>query len=89
MLNETKLTKPLGGWNFVAKEYEVRTSDPRFPSHGSRMAAWPWGPTIHRIDQTGKHIELGELNDLVAAGKLVPIEKVRIGKGAIKVGIAA
>ena len=70
MLNETTQTKPLGGWNFQAKHFEVLAPDPRFPPVGMRMIAWPWGDVIHRIDQTGKHVTVGELTDLVAAGKL-------------------
>jgi hypothetical protein len=85
MLNES-LLKPLGGWNFEAKRYEVLVKDPRFPAMGSVMAAWPWGPNIHRIEQTGKHIELGELNTLVSEGKLRPIEK---GKPAPEQKVAA
>lgn len=75
MLNSNGITKPLGGWNFQAKRYEVLAPDPRFPPVGTVMAAWPWGDIIHRVEQTGKHVTVGELADLVTEGKLRPVVK--------------
>lgn len=65
-------SKCLGGWQLPTRRYKVLAAIPgnKFPPVGTICSVWPWGPIIHRIDETGRHIELGDLNTLEAEGKL-------------------